>query len=143
MKFKVLILTILAITAILIPTAGVLAADTFWSGSATVTITDPVAISCTGGDGLYDDATHTWAVSIVGGGAKTLKMTATNTSAVSYKVYPIVTPAAEYNGKVTAVWTYSTGKTIPAGESWEYVLTVTSTADAPLGTYAFNLAFSK
>ena len=144
MKFKVLILTILAITAMLIPTAGVLAATEFWHGTAEVTITDPVAISCTGGDGLYDDSNnHTWTVSIVGGGTKTLKMTATNTSAVSYKVYPIVTPAAEYNGKVTAVWTYSTGKTIPAGESWEYVLTVTSAADAPLGAYAFNLAFSK
>ncbi len=142
MKFKALILTILAITAMLIPTAGVLAAAEFWQGTAEVTITDPVAISCTGGDGLYDAAKHTWAVSIIGGGSKTLKLTATNTSTSGYTVYPIVT-SPDYGGKVTATWSNAGGKYIPAGTAWEYVLTVTSTADAPLGAYAFNLAFSK
>lgn len=45
MKFKVLILTILAITAMLIPTAGVLAATQFWQGTAQdITIVGPCAV---------------------------------------------------------------------------------------------------
>jgi hypothetical protein len=143
MKTKALILTILAVAVMMIPTAGVLAATEFWQGAATVTITDPVAITCTGGDGSYNDTDHTWAVSIIGGGTKTLKLTATNTSTAGYTVYPIVQPAASSDGKVTATWSNAAGKYIAAGTAWEYTLTVTSAADAPLGTYAFNLAFSK
>ena len=144
MKFKVLILTILAIMAMLIPTAAAFAVPAeFWTGTAAVTVSDPVTITNTGGDGTYDAVTHSWTVSIVGGGTKTLKMTATNSSTSAYTVFPIVSPAASSDGKVTATWSQSGGKYIAAGATWEYILTVTSAADAALGTYNFNLAFSK
>jgi hypothetical protein len=140
---KYVILTILAIMAIMLPTTGALAATEFWTGTAAVTVSDPVAISNTGGDGTYDAGTHAWAVSIVGGGTKTLKMTATNSSTPGYTGIPSVSPAASPDGKVTAVWSQATGKYIAAGATWEYTLTVTSTADAALGTYNFTLSFSK
>jgi hypothetical protein len=140
---KYLILTILAITAIMLPTTGAMAATEFWTGTAAVEITDPVSISCSGGDGNWDALKKEWAVSIVGGGTKTLKMTATNSSTTAYTVIPSVSPPSSTDGKVTAVWSQATGKYIAAGATWEYTLTVTSTADAALGTYGFTLGFSK
>lgn len=141
MKFKVLILTILAIAVLLIPTAA-FAATEFWQGTAAVTVTDPVSITNTGGDGTYDAVTHAWAVSITGGGTKILKMTATNGSTAAYTVNAIVSPASSPDGLVTAVWSPS-AKYIAGGGSQEYTLTVTSAAGAPVGSYNFNLAFSK
>jgi hypothetical protein len=141
MKFKVVTLTILAIITMLIPTVGVFAATEFWQGSAAVTVSDPVAISLKSGDGTYNDTDHSWAVSIIGGGTKTLVLTATNGSTSAYRVYATKTPGFE-GSAVTAAWTPAYAD-IPGGGSQEYTLTVTSTAAAPLGMYSFNLAFSK
>ena len=139
---KVLILTILAIMAILIPTVGVFAADVFWSGSAAVTVSDSVAISCTGGDGSFDAGTRIWTVDIVGGGSKILKLTANNGSTAAYTVLAMVSPSASSDGLVTATWVPASAW-IAGGGSHEYILTVTSAPSAALGTYTFALQFAK
>jgi hypothetical protein len=142
MKKQIIMALLMVALLVAIFPINALAAETFWNGAANITVTEPITIANTGGDGTYDDATHTWAVSIVGGGTKTLKMTATNNSASAYTVNAIVSPAASGDGKVTAAWN-SPSRYIAAGTSYEFILTVHSSTDAVIQAYSFAMSFTR
>jgi len=115
----------LAMAIFMVPVAGVLAAgDTsILKGGANVTVTDPIVITCTGGEGSYVDGQ--WAVSVVSGSTVQLKLTATNKSTSDYRVYATVTPTDPIVSGVTAAWN-SINQVIPSNESFEFILTVTA-----------------
>jgi hypothetical protein len=144
MKFRVL--TILAAIAliVLIPISGVFADTTvLLSGTAAVTNQEPITFTLVGGDGSYDPATHAWAVSTVGGGVLHLTLKATNTSLTNgYTVNALVAPVGDPVAGITATWN-TASKYIAVGASYDFILTATVIAGAPLTTANFSFSFNR
>jgi hypothetical protein len=139
---RYLVALTLAIIAILSLNSNVMAAGTvFWSGTTVVANTEPITISRVSGDGTFDDGTHAWNVSIIGGGTLHLVLKAKNNSTVPYTVTSIVNPVGTPLG-VTATWN-PPSKYLAAGAEQDFTLTVVVSADAPIATSNFDISFSR
>jgi hypothetical protein len=147
MRIKVLCLTILALVAMLVPTSGVFAATDFWTGTASIEKSDPLTVeyvSSTDGT-IYNIAEHAWVIPVTGSGVVQLVLRVTNNdpTANGYTLNGIATPSADYLGKVTAAWMFEGGGGLAKSTSKLVTLTVTTSADAPIGSYAFALKLQR
>lgn len=147
MKIKIIALTILAIIGMLMPTGVALADTTIYNGTAKYVNEEPIVISfveCSAG--TYDAATKTWNVSVIGAGTVTLTLQAKNnssgTGSATYTVKSGVTPAASTDGTITAAWN-TTAKNIAAGETYNFILTIRSTAATIPQNVDFGMTFTR
>jgi hypothetical protein len=131
----------MVMTLVFMPASGALAATTILTGQATVTNSEPITIAFVSGDGVYDNATHSWAVTTVGGGTAHLVLRATNNSTTAYTVNAAVIPVGAPTG-ITSAWS-PTAKYLAAGANQDFTLTVTVAADAPLAANAFTFTFTR
>jgi hypothetical protein len=142
MKGKLIMALLLTLAIALIPVTGVMASTTILDGTASVTNSEPISITLVSGDGSYDPVTHAWTVSTVGGGTLHLVLKATNNSTTSgYTVSAVVLPTGSPVG-VTAAFSPAT-KYIAAGTDYDFTLTVTVAADAPLTTNGYTFSFTR
>ena len=98
---KYLVLTILAIMAIMLPTTGAMAVDSFWTNSATVTVTDPIEVySDAGCTHLVATGLPPFPVTAKLGDSRTLQLWVKNTSTSADFT---VTPAVVYDATAFTV----------------------------------------
>ena len=141
---KYLILTILAITAMLIPTSGVFADTQFWEGQATVNVTSPTfVVSLTeGGIAIPDGVNIT--KTVAAGYTVTQTFWVKNNSTTAYSVVPniIVTDGVGNASAAITVTGDASGvaKLVAAGASTSF--TYTATATGPYTTPPFKIALT-
>lgn len=147
MRIRLFALTILAIAVMLMPTTVALADTTIYQGTAKYVNEEPITISfieCSAGN--YDPATNTWNVSVIGAGTVTLTLQAKNnssgTGSATYTVKSGVTPATSTDGTITAAWN-TTAKNIAAGETYNFILTIRSTAATVPQPVDFGMTFTR
>ena len=146
MRFKVLILTALAVVTMLVPTAGVFAADTlFWSGAATVNVGAPTfTVSATSrGTVIPSPATYTLTVPV--GATRSQTIYVQQTAGTSgYSIVPNITITDSVGNPSSALALVTSDvngvpKAITNGGEISFTYGFTA---AVAGTYTVNLTFS-
>lgn len=119
MKNKaLLILSILVLT--LVAVIPVYASDTAWTGTIPATVTEPLVVKV--GTTVLPNGYAFSPVTIKAGNTHIKTITVTNTGDKAYTVNLVATAP---NPSITLSWTNSGGVSIPAGESRDFVLTIT------------------
>ena len=119
------------------------AETTVWQATGNQTISEPITVdSVVVSKGTYDSGV--WNYTMVGAGTATLTITVTNTGTQAYTLTMGVTsitptPTA---GTITTVWNYPT-RDIGVGVTRTFILTVTTSAEVPLGTYNFGMSMTR
>jgi hypothetical protein len=138
-----------ALISVLLLTSMVSAATTVWSGTTTLTEADPITIvSVTPSSGTWGGVNN-WAVQLAGAGSAKLIVKVRNTGTVGVTVYPVLgTLPSPASGAITPTWNISMtgGKYIAATTpptEFDFELTVTTTADVPLGVYGFAMSLTR
>ena len=147
MRIRLFALTLLAITVMLMPTTIALADTTIYQGTAKYVNEEPVTISVIEySAGTYVLETKTWNVSVIGAGTVTLKFQAKNNSSgpgsKAYLVKSGVTPTESTDKTITATWNH-TQASIAAGETYDFVLTIQSTAATAPQNVDFGIVFTR
>lgn len=119
MKNKaLLILSILVLT--LVAVIPVYASDTAWTGTVPTAVTEPLVVKV--GTTILANGYTFSPVSIKAGNVHTKTITVTNTGDKAYLVNLVATSPST---AITVSWTNSSGVSIPAGGSADFVLTIT------------------
>ena len=142
MKFKVIMVTVLAIMAMLVPTVGVLAQD-ISSGSGSVVNAEPITVtyvSCSP-NSTFVQGTNVWTINLTGGGTATLVCNLSNNSDAPITVTTHATIVGNVAG--TAVWQHPIIALAAKEQNFSETLTVVIPATSVLGTDTIAFSFTR